>query len=236
MTGTSRILGLIPARGGSKGLPGKNVLDLSGRPLIAWTIAAALDSDVLDTVVVSTDDLTIAAASIDAGADVPFMRPSPLACDDASMVDTVLHAVDSLAGEGRVYDAVMVLQATSPLRSAQDLRDAENLFDPTGGVDSVVSVVQTAHSPLWANTLPEDRRMCDFMRPEVLGKRRQDLPTYYRLNGAIYLITVEALRRQRTFIGQHTVALVMPADRSVDIDTIIDFEVARALVAHSGRK
>ena len=236
MTGTSRILGLIPARGGSKSLPGKNVLDLSGRPLIAWTIAAALDSDVLDTVVVPTDDLTIAAAAIDAGADVPFMRPSPLACDDVSMVDTVLHAVDSLAGEDRVYDAVMVLQATSPLRSAQDLRDAENLFDPAGDVDSVVSVVQTAHSPLWANTLPEDRRMCDFMRPEVLGKRRQDLPTYYRLNGAIYLITVEALRRQRAFIGQHTVALVMPADRSVDIDTIIDFEVARALVAHAGRK
>jgi len=236
MTGTSRILGLIPARGGSKGLPGKNVLDLSGRPLIAWTIAAALESDVLDSIVVSTDDLTIAAAAIDAGADVPFMRPSPLACDDAPMVDTILHAVDSLAEDGRVYDAVMVLQATSPLRSAQDIRDAERLFDPAGGVDSVVSVVQTAHNPLWANTLPEDRRMCDFMRPEVSGKRRQDLPTYYRLNGAIYLITVEALRRQLAFIGQNTVALVMPADRSVDIDTIIDFEVARALVARAGRE
>lgn len=236
MTGKPRIFGLIPARGGSKGLPGKNVRDLSGRPLIAWTIAAALESNALDAVVVSTDDLTIAAAAIDAGAEVPFMRPDELACDDASMVDTILHAADTLASAGRPFDAVMVLQPTCPLRSAQDIRDAERLFDPAADIEAVVSVVETEHSPLWANTLPEGRRMGEFLRPEVLGKRRQDLPTYYRLNGAIYLIDVEALRRERAFVGPHTMALIMPTDRSVDIDTIIDFEVAAAMLAHAGRE
>ena len=227
------VLGLIPARGGSKGLPGKNLRLLAGKPLIAWTIGAALAARTLDAVVVSTDDEEIARVATDLGAEVPFLRPVELATDEAPTVDTVLHAVDALAGMGRSYGRVMLLQPTSPLRASAHIDAASELLR-TSGAEAVVSVAETDHSPLWSNTLPSDGRLGSFVRHEAVGVRRQDLPRYYRLNGAIYLIGVEALRRERAFIGDFAVAYVMPREASVDIDTLADFEYAEFLLSREG--
>jgi CMP-N,N'-diacetyllegionaminic acid synthase len=228
-----RVLGLIPARGGSKGLPGKNLRVVAGKPLIAWTIEAALAASSLSAVVVSTDDEDIARVAAEFGAEVPFMRPAELAADATLMIDTVLHALDALAAQGRDFERVMVLQPTSPLRVAAYIDDAVELMRASGS-DAVVSVTETDHSPLWSNTLPPDGRMGAFLRPEVAGRRRQDLPAYFRLNGAIYLIRVDTLRRARAFIGDFAVAYVMPREASIDVDSALDLDMAELLLRREG--
>lgn len=227
------VLGVIPARGGSKGLPGKNLHLLAGKPLIGWTIDAARAAHSVDAVVVSTDDEEIARVAVELGAEVPFVRPAELATDDAPMVDAVLHALDALAGMERAYAQVVLLQPTSPLRTGAHIDAASELLR-ISGAEAVVSVTETEHSPSWSNTLPPDGRMGAFIRPEVVGVRRQDLPLYYRLNGAIYLIDVETLRRKRAFVGDFAVAYVMPRDASVDIDTLVDLEYAEFLLSRQG--
>lgn len=227
-----RILGLVPARGGSKGLPGKNVRALASRPLIAWTIAAALDSSVLSDLVVSTDDREIAAAAAEAGARV-LERPAELATDDAPMMAVVHHALAAVADDTRPFTHVMLLQPTSPLRAAEDIRAAVARLDETGG-EAIVSVCEAEHSPLLANTLPEDGSMAHFIRPEVARSPRQALGSYYRLNGAIYLASREFLGSHESFIGEGTFAYVMPPERSVDIDTELDFRIAEALLGVGG--
>ena len=226
-----RVLGLIPAREGSKGLPGKNIAPLAGKPLIAWTIEAAIEARAIDDVVVSTDSRQIADAALAAGASVPFVRPAALAADDAPMLDVVLHALDELARAGREYEAVALLQPTSPLRRAAHIDEAAALKSARE-CEGVVSVVEPEHSPLWSNTLPADRTMGSFLRPELAGTRRQDLPTYYRLNGAIYLLDASTLRARRAFIGEFTVAYVMPREASVDVDDALDLAFAEFLMTH----
>lgn len=227
---SGRVLGLIPARGGSKGLPGKNLALLGRKPLIAWTIEAALDAETINDVVVSTDAEEIATAAVDAGAMVPFMRPSELAEDDTSMLDVVLHALDVLEERGRHYDSVALLQPTSPLRRSRHIEEAAALKHHRAA-EAVVSVVEMEHSPLWSNTLPPDGNMADFLRPEISGSRRQDLPTHFRLNGAIYLIDTGTLRTERAFVGGFAVAYLMPREASVDVDNAIDLEFAEFLLA-----
>jgi CMP-N-acetylneuraminic acid synthetase len=174
-------LAVIPARGGSKRLPRKNVLDLAGKPLIAWTIEAAKQSKYIDHFVVSTDDQEITDVSKQFGAEV-LTRPGELATDTASSVDVVLHSINA---QQKQYDYVILLQPTSPLRTAQHIDEAiELLFEKNA--NAIISVCETDHSPLWSNTLHEDGNMDNFIREEVKGKRSQDLPTYYRLNGAIF--------------------------------------------------
>jgi CMP-N-acetylneuraminic acid synthetase len=224
-----RILGLIPARGGSKGLPGKNVRQLAGRPLIAWTIGAARESGVLDTVVVSTDDEEISAAARAEGAEV-LARPDSLASDDSPMMDAVRHAIESLAASGRTFTHLMLLQPTSPLRTADDVRSAVDRLDQSPG-RAVVSVCPAEHSPLLANTLPDDGSMAAFLRPEVATSNRQAMPQYYRLNGAVYLAEIDALLASGSFVSEDTYALVMPIERSVDIDSELDFQIAECLLA-----
>jgi N-acylneuraminate cytidylyltransferase/CMP-N,N'-diacetyllegionaminic acid synthase len=227
-----RILGLIPARGGSKGLPGKNTRPLAGKPLIAWTVEAALAAPSLARVVVTTDDEAIAAVARDAGADVPFLRPAELATDDATMIDVVLHATDP-AVLGEAYDAVCLLQPTTPLRAAEHIEAAVARLRETGG-RAVVSVAETEHSPLWENTLPPDGSMAGFLRPEVENVNRQHIPAYYRLNGAIYLARLDFLAEQRGFIAEGTYAYVMPREASIDIDTLLDFQLAEFLMERRG--
>ena len=229
MIGPDAVLGLIPARGGSKGLPGKNVRELAGKPLIAWTVDAAIESGVLDAVVVTTDDAAIADAATAAGAEVPFVRPPELASDDALMIHVVLDAIERLEQAGRSFRYVMLLQPTSPLRIAEDIRGAVARLRETDG-RAVVSVCPAEHSPLLANTLPDDGAMASFLRREVSTANRQELPTYYRLNGALYLAEVDFLREQRTFIADGTYAYVMPVERSVDVDTAFDLLVAEAVL------
>lgn len=223
------ILGLIPARGGSKGLPRKNIKPLLGKPLIAWTIEQALASKYLDRVVVSTDDEKIAEISRKYGAKVPFMRPKELATDEARRIDVVLHAIDWMEKNDNSYDLIMLLQPTPPLRTSEDIdRGIELLFFKKA--QSVVSVCKTEHHPYWSNILPKNGCMKDFIKAEIMNKNRQELPVFYRLNGAIYLAYWNYLKRCRSFFNQETFAYIMPQERSIDIDNKVDFKLAEILM------
>jgi len=228
------ILGLIPARGGSKGLPRKNIKPLLGKPLIAWTIEQALASKYLDKVVVSTDDKEITEISKKYGAEIPFVRPKELAEDNAKGIDVVLHTIDWLKenDKKKQYDLIILLQPTSPLRKSDDIdRAIELLF--LKEAKAIVSVCEVDHHPLWANTLPEDGCMKNFIRQEVMNKNRQELPIFYRLNGAIYLVYCDYIKEQESFFGEKTFAYIMPKERSIDIDNEIDFKLAQILVKNN---
>lgn len=225
------ILGLIPARGGSKGLPRKNIKPLLGKPLIAWTIEQALTSKYIDMVVVSTDDKEIAEISKKYGAAVPFIRPKELAEDNAKGIDVVLHAIDWLKenDKRKQYDLVMLLQPTSPLRTTEGIDKAiEFLF--LKEAKAIVSVCEVDHHPLWANTLPEDGCMKDFIRREVTNKNRQELPVFYRLNGTIYLAYCDYIKQCKSFMGKETFAYIMPTERSIDIDSKTDLKLAEIIM------
>ena len=216
-----KVLAIIPARGGSKRLPRKNILDLNGKPLIAWTIEAALKSKYIDKTIVSTDDKEIADISTKYGAEVPFIRPAHLSTDTASSIDVVFHAVEFLKKNNEQYDIVILLQPTSPLRTTKDINKALEMLN--NKTKAVISVCETDHSPLWSNTLPEDHSMKDFIRPEMRNMRSQDLPKYYRLNGALFISEIDYLFLNSGFYGENTKAFIMPQGRSVDIDTKEDW-------------
>ncbi|PIP98568.1 MAG: CMP-N-acetlyneuraminic acid synthetase [Shewanella sp. CG18_big_fil_WC_8_21_14_2_50_42_11] len=218
-------LAVIPARGGSKRLPRKNVLDLAGKPLIAWTIEAAKQSKYIDHFLVSTDDEEIKTVSEQYGAEV-LIRPGELATDTASSVDVVLQAIDA---QNKQYHYVILLQPTSPLRTAQHIDEAiELLFEKNA--NAVISVCETDHSPLWTNTLPDDGNMDDFIREEVKGKRSQDLPTYYRLNGAVYIAKPQSVIKEKSFYPEKTYSYVMGKSLSIDVDDEYDFVSAESII------
>ena len=225
-----RVLALIPARGGSKGLPGKNVAPLGGRPLIAWTVAAARGSAFVDEVVVTTDDDAIAQAAVAAGARVPFRRPAALAADEARMGDVVAHALEALAAGDAPYGWLLLLQPTSPLRTATHIDEAFARLRASAG-RAVVSVCEAEHSPRWTASLPPDGNMAGFGDPAATRANRQDLGVFYRLNGAIYLTDIEYWRDRQGFLGPATYAYVMAQDDSVDIDRPLDLDLAALLLA-----
>jgi N-acylneuraminate cytidylyltransferase/CMP-N,N'-diacetyllegionaminic acid synthase len=185
MINEKSVLAIIPARGGSKGLTGKNIKELCGKPLIAWSIEQAKSCSGIDRIVVSTDDRRIAEIATKYGAEIPFMRPAELANDTASTIEVIFHAINWLK-EHENYQAgyTLLLQPTSPLRIAEDIEGAIRMLKDKDA-RAIVSVCKTDHHPWWSNILPEDGNMKDFLRPEILNKRRQDLPVFYRLNGAI---------------------------------------------------
>ncbi len=227
-----KILAFIPARGGSKGLPRKNIKPLLGKPLVAWTIEQARASQYVDKVIVSTDDKEIAEVARRYGAEVPFLRPRELATDEARGIDVILHGIDylkSLYG----YDFVLVyLQPTSPLRITQDIDNAiEELFN-NPKAKAIVSVCEVEHHPLWTGILPEDKCLANFINEEFINKNRQELPKFYRINGAIYLGFAEYIHNNRSFFGDRTYAYIMPLDRSIDIDNIIDFKLAEIMLKY----
>lgn len=229
MLGARRVVAIVPARGGSKRLPFKNVLELKGKPLINWTIQAALDSKYVDDVVVSTDCLEIAKISKSCGAEVPFLRPDSLASDTASTNDVILHMISALNCSND--DIIMILQPTSPLRTSAHIDEALELFDNNAAF-GVVSVCKCEHSPLWAGKLSEDGSFEGFMSEELLGMRSQDLPVYFRLNGAIYAYLVGKLvGRKGIYYDSSVFAYEMGMFSSVDIDTDIDFKLAEAIAS-----
>ena len=224
------IIAVIPARGGSKRLPRKNIKSLAGRPLIQWTIEAANECDLIDEVMVSTDDSEIAEAAIKCGAKVPFIRPDELSNDTSSSIDVVLHTLDYYQKLGVYFDYVMLLQPTSPLRQANHISESIELLYAKKA-DAIVSVCETEHSPLWANILDESGSMSSFLSDEIKNSRSQDLPDYFRLNGAIYLVDVQKLRKEKTFmISENIYALKMDRMSSVDIDEYIDFLFAESVI------
>lgn len=206
-------------------MPRKNLQPVGGRTLLEWTIRAAQDSRVSDRVVVSTDDPEVAAAARASGAEVPFIRPMALATDEASTVDVVLHALDALSPA----DIVVVLQPTSPLRTAADIDSAcRRMVDATAS--SCVSVCEAEQTPYWMYLLEDGERLKPLLVPPAGAARRQDLPTAYALNGAVYVSETAALRVTRAFVRDGTVAYVMPSERSLDIDTPDDLARVRRLV------
>lgn len=225
------IVGLITARGGSKGLPGKNIRPLGGKPLIAWTISAAQRAESIARVVVSTDDNEIADVARKFGAEVPFMRPAELAQDRSPHIDVVLHALDTLAsGDGVVPDALMLLQPTSPFRTADDI-DAAVRLARQKSAPAIVSVVETHDHPFLVRRQNADGSLAQFVPCDIAYPRRQDLPPAYALNGAIYLCGVETIRRLQTFEPPGTLAYEMPPERSLQIDTSWDFDLCSLIAA-----
>ncbi len=225
-----RVLALVPARGGSKGCPGKNSRLMCGRPMVAWSIAAALESICVDRVVVSTDDEAVASAASDAGADVPFMRPVELATDASPMLAVVEHALRELEAAGDSFEYLALLQPTSPLRTASDIDEGFERLASSGG-RAVVSVCEAEHSPRWIGQLPEDGNMKGFLESVAARATRQQLGEFHRLNGALYLGEIGYVLAQQGFLGPETFAHVMSQEDSVDVDTQLDFDIAECLLA-----
>ena len=218
-------LAIIPARGGSKRLPRKNILDLCGKPLISWSIEAALKSKYISKVVVSSDDEEILNISSNFGADI-IKRPYELANDTATTFDTVKHTIDNFEN----YDYIVLLQPTSPLRNVKHIDEAIELLEEKQA-DAIVSVCEMDHSPLWSNTLPKDGNMNNFLRDEVLNKRSQDLEKYYRVNGAVYICKTDKLLENKSFFLKDNIfAYIMDRKSSIDIDEEIDFLFAQRVI------
>jgi len=218
------VVGVIPARGGSKVVPRKNVRDAGGRPLLAWTIDAARGSRYLDRTILSSDDAEIIAVARAHGCDAPFVRAGHLAGDDTSTLEVVLDALERCPG----YPWVVVLQPTSPLRTARDI-DAAIDRCVEARAPACVSVCLAHESPYWMYSLG-DRGHLKPLLPDTGLTRRQDLPPVYHLNGAVYVARTDWLARERTFVSAETVGYEMPIDRSLDVDTERDFLLLDALL------
>lgn len=218
-------LAIIPARGGSKRLPNKNIIDLCGKPLIAWTIEAGLKSKYIDELIVSSDSDEILSIAESLGAEI-IKRPDELATDAASSFDAAKHVIDST----KKYDYVVLLQPTSPLREAYHIDESiEMLLEKNA--DAVVSLCEMEHNPLWSNTLDESMSLQNFMRDDIKNKRSQDLPTYYRVNGAIYICNTAELLKQQTFMLNNNIfGYAMNKNASVDIDEKLDLLIAKAIM------
>jgi CMP-N-acetylneuraminic acid synthetase len=224
-----KILAIIPARSGSKRLPRKNIIDLNGKPLIAWSIEAGLNSKYVDRVIVSTDDIEIAKISEKWGADIPFIRPKELATDTATTVDVIMHAIINLKEAGEKYDYIMLLQPTSPLRSVVHVDESIELLEGQD-IDNVVGITEVSHPYEWTNTLPHNMSMDGFISDEAYLTRSQDFPKRYQINGAIYLIKEEVfLLCKKMISNKKSIAYIMDQNCSIDIDTENDFLLAECV-------
>lgn len=227
-------IAIIPARSGSKGLRDKNVKEMLGQPLMAYTIRAAIDAGIFDCVHVSTDSSEYARIAQGYGAEVPFLREAAYSGDKAGSWDVVRFVLGKYGSLGQEFGMVALLQPTSPLRTAEDILSAYEIFTKRDA-QAVVSVCEAEHSPLWCGTLPEDGRMSDFLKQDIKNKGRQALPTYYRLNGAIYMVRSSMLREpEMELYGEGTYAYVMSREHSIDIDEELDFMVAETIMAKNG--
>ena len=217
-------LAIVPARGGSKRLPKKNILNLKGKPLVEWSIEAGLNSKYIDKVIVTSDDAEILDIVKGTGAEA-INRPIELASDTSTTFDAIKHVIDSV----EIYNYIVLLQPTSPLRTEKHIDEAIELL-VNKNADSIVSVCETDHSPLWSNTLPSNCSMSNFIKDDIRNKRGQDLEVYYRLNGAIYICKTNKLLDENSFfLKNNTFAYKMGRDVSIDIDSAVDLKIAGAL-------
>jgi len=225
---TKKILSIIPARGGSKGLPRKNVIDLAGKPLIAWTIEASLNSKYITKTVVSSDDKEILDISVDYGAEI-IKRPDDLSTDTATSESVVSHVIDYLESTGEIFDIVVLLQPTSPLRCYQDIDSAfEKIF--SSGATALISVCEYDNKILKAFKENEFGYIEGVSNNIYPFMRRQDLPSVYMPNGAIYIINVKSFREKGSFLTNKTLNYVMSKDRSMDVDILADIDQIRNLI------
>jgi CMP-N,N'-diacetyllegionaminic acid synthase len=220
-----RILAVVLARGGSKGLPGKNLMPLGGKPMIAWSVVAARESRLVDRAIVSTDDPAIAEAAKRAGGDVPFLRPAEFARDESTVHESMVHALDQL---GEPFDYVVALQATSPLRTGADI-DGAIVACEGAGATTCISVVSAPKSLYWSFAINREGRLAPVLDSHWQTRRRQELPAVYLPNGAVYVARVDWYRQNLTFVGSDTVPYVMPQERSLEVDSALDMTLINAL-------
>jgi len=229
MIRSHKVLAVLCGRGGSKGLPRKNVLDLGGKPLVAWSVDAAKMSRLLDRTVVSTDDHDIAEAARAAGAEVPFMRPPELATDTAPVTDAMVHMVQNLDEQ---YDIVVLLQATSPFRTGEDIDACITKLVETGA-DTCVSFSEMLKPPSYIVKIDDTDRIRP-LEPSGLLKRRQDTSKHYLPNACVYAVWTEFLLKEGKVYSDDTAAIITPAERALDIDDLLDLEIARGLLTRPG--
>ena len=222
------MISIIPARGGSKGLPGKNILPLCGKPMIAYTIEAAKQSKYIDRVIVSTDDQKIAEIALQYGAEVPFLRPDFLASDTAQAIDNYIYTIERLSKEWNTpIEEFVVLQPTSPLRIAEDIDGAIEMFMEKQA-DSVISYTPEAHPVRWHKYLDENNAFVDIFDTTIAN--RQDLKTSYYPNGAVYVFRFSMIK-ERKYYTDKSYGFIMPRVRSVDIDYKEDFDYVEFLMS-----
>lgn len=224
-----KILGMIPAKGGSTRLARKNVANLGGKSLLAWTVDVARDCGLIDRLVLSTEDQGIADAGRKLGVDVPFMRPEHLARDPAGVDDVALHMVTELETMGDVYDEMIYLLPTCPFRGAEDIVAGYDLFKQTGA-DFLISVAEFEHTPFAALSVGGDHQLGPVF-PEHFGKKSQNMPVAVRPNGAFHIFKVEAFKKAKTSYPLGVVGYKMSRERSIDIDTTLDLALAEAMLA-----
>lgn len=230
---TAKYLAIVTARSGSKRLPGKNVRDLCGKPLFVWSVLAGLTCPEVGRTIVSTDSPEYQRIAVDAGADCPWLRDPTLAADSTSSADVIKEVLDRLGEEVKQYRGLVLLQPTSPLRTAEDISGALGLFE-AHKAPAVVSVSEAECPPAWMGQLPDSLVMDEFVPGQFRGMRNQNLGPWYRLNGAVYVIGIEEFRREHGFMPCGTLGYVMPRERSIDVDTAFDFKLASLLMAHGG--
>ena len=222
------VLAIIPARGGSKGIPRKNIRDLCGKPLLAWTIEEAKKSKYIDRLILSSEDAEIIDVAKTWGCEVPFVRPEKFAQDDTPGIDPVLHAIQMLDEK---YDYVVLLQVTSPLRIVEDI-DGCIEWCVKRNAKSCVAVSEVVENPYWMYTIASNCKLEKFVDTDVEYTRRQDLPKVFIINGAMYIAECNWLAHKKTFCSQETIGYIMPEERSLDIDSERDFKVCEAIKTH----
>lgn len=227
----SRILALIPARGGSKGIPDKNIRELAGLPLIAHSIRCAKMCPQVDRVIVSTDDPEIRRIALEHGGEVPFLRPSELASDETPMWPVVQHALSEIAGGGESYDAVLLLMPTNPVRDPEDLTRSVEILMGDPAADGVVSVSVPPFNPRWVCVVEEDGFMRDAFDGAGGHGRRQELPTTYRINGVIYLWRTEFIRTTTNWRSGKIRMMEIPDEQALDIDRLDELVRTERLIA-----
>ena len=227
-----RNIAIIPARSGSKGIKDKNIKDLCGKPLIAYTIQAAISSGKFDEVKVSTDSEHYADIARQYGANVPFLRTESTATDEASSQDVIEEVLGNYMMRGDIFDTFCLLQPTSPLRTFYDIFEAYRLYKDKAKF-AVVSVCEAEHSPRWCGHLPEDGELIGFLSEQNL-QQRQSGQTFYRLNGAIYIVNVKRYLKDRFLYQKGSYAYIMPQERSVDLDTEFDFKLIEFMLNNNG--
>lgn len=229
------MIAIVPARGGSKGLPGKNTRILCGKPLISWTIETALKSKYIDKVVLSTDDDKIAEIGEDCGAIIPFMRPSELAGDNSIATDAYLYTIERLNKEnGYIIEDFMVLLPTAPMRLVEDIDQAVEIFY-NNKASSVMSYASLNHPPEWTVKILDDGIVRNYFTCLSEGKNRQEYCSPYICNGSIYILKYSLFKESKKYYYPNTYGYIMPQQRSIDIDTEIDFKFAEFLMRNDER-
>lgn len=232
-----KILALIPARGNSKGLPGKNIKPLLGKPLIGWTIEQALATEVIDKVVVTTDDKTIMEISQSFGADVPFLRPLELAGDSSPTIDAIFHAVDWFEKHDEHFDILVLLEPTSPLREVEDIQSGIiKLVDNLNGANTLVSLGEIALENPYITKVVEDGYVLPLMNSDRSITQRQQQPVIYFPYGVIYAATISSLKKKKTFYQEKTIPYFIKRWQNYEIDDIYDFLCVEAILNHKSKE